>query len=663
MLIKRLLSIIIVLSSLSTQAQFGIKDSLLFLVEHAENDTTKANHYIELSQYFMRENPFEAAYYAEKAIKYHQEGNNRDGECRALTALGGAFARQGSLNEATAIMFEAIALAEDLNSSALKAIAYNNMGNIYLSLGEYESALQYLNMSHDLHEQMDNKQEMSDVLNNIGITYKYMDDYDKSREMYLQSMKLREETGDISGVADLYNNLALLFLRLDSTTIGYDSALVYFKHSLNLNLENNNYYGLCANYGNMSRIYMGLDKLDTALYYGLIGIDLAEDRGYRTILRNSVSNVQETYALLMDYENAYKYMVWYTGLNDSLNEEAQSKELAILESKHEIENLEKEAELNELALDASNKRNIIFIGGLSVAIVLVVIILLALRQKRKDNLLITAQRDRVHQQKKMVEQQKVLVEEKNKEILDSINYAKLLQDALLPDISPLNKHFCDSFVTYLPKDIVSGDFYWVAEPEKNVIAFAVGDCTGHGVPGALLTMMGQNYLHLGLTESEVTTPGKALGFIDKGFKQLLTGKEQDISGQGMDISMCAINTSSLELIYSGARNPLLLIRQGEIIEFKGDKRGIGESVEQGPFNDHILPLIKGDTIYLFSDGFVDQFGGSGGKKFKIKPFKELLVSIQTKTMSEQRELIESEFTTWKGDLEQIDDVCLMGVRI
>lgn len=654
---RHYLSICLVLFATASFAQIGEKDSLLNLAAHADHDTTRASYYLDLADHFIRESPYESQYYSEKALKLNRNAEYDVGTAQALTVLGGALARQGVYDGAIEVLLEAVELAEKVGKPTLRATAFNNLGNIYNRLGDYEKAITYLEESLEIHSTSGDKQLMSDVLNNLGVVYKYQYDYDKARELYMESMVLREEVGDASGVADLWNNLALLFIGKDSvTSADYDSAAVYFRYSMKVNLENNNYYGLSANYGNLSQVLRLKGDLDSAVHYALLGVDVSFNRGYRVILSNVLDNLYYAYELQGNYERSFYYLEWLSGLKDSLHEEAQSKEIARLESIQEIEQAEKEAELSALALESEEHKNMIFTVALALTGILVVIVLISLNQKRKDNKLIKQQRDDV-------QEQKILVEEKNKEITDSIQYAKLLQDALLPDTSPLNNHFESAFVLYLPKDIVSGDFYWVAEPVKDLIAFAVGDCTGHGVPGALLTMMGQNYLHHGLTEKSVDTPGKALGYIDSGFKTLLNSKESHLSGQGMDVAMCSIHLPSKQLTYSGARNPLLIIRDGEMIEFKGDKRGIGESSGSGPFSDHTFEIKKNDSIYLFSDGFVDQFGGAGGKKYKLKPFKELLLSLQGKPMSEQMEAIRNEFMTWKGELEQLDDVCLIGVQV
>ena len=255
--------------------------------------------------------------------------------------------------------------------------------------------------------------------------------------------------------------------------------------------------------------------------------------------------------------------------------------------------------------------------------------------------------------------QKLKLEIKNKEITDSINYARRIQQAILPPESKINNHLKNNFILYLPKDIVAGDFYWLEAKEDRVL-FAAADCTGHGVPGAMVSVVCNNALNRSVREYNLTDPGKILDKTREIVIQEFEKSDEEVK-DGMDIAICSLIGDKLE--YAGAHNPLWIIRNGEVLETKANKQPIGKFDKQLPYTTHTFELEKGDSIYIFSDGYVDQFGGVKGKKFKSKAFRELLISIQEKTMEEQRILIDEAFETWKGNLEQIDDVCVIGVRI
>ncbi len=268
-----------------------------------------------------------------------------------------------------------------------------------------------------------------------------------------------------------------------------------------------------------------------------------------------------------------------------------------------------------------------------------------------DNLLIELerQRDEIARQKK--------------EIIYSLQYASLIQSALLPTESALNHHLPDHFILYLPKDIISGDFYWVAE-KSNRILFAAADCTGHGVPGALMSILGITFLNEIIQEKCALKANRMLNQLrEKIMKALHQTGEVAKSKDGMDIALCIYAPDSGELQYSGANNPLYMIREKEMQEIRPDKMPIGISgTEELSFSNHTLKVLSGDIIYLFSDGFADQFGGPSGKKFKYRQFKELLLEIHQKPLEDQREILVTALGDWKGELEQVDDILILAVR-
>jgi len=271
-------------------------------------------------------------------------------------------------------------------------------------------------------------------------------------------------------------------------------------------------------------------------------------------------------------------------------------------------------------------------------------------------------RDNILFQKTIIEQKK-LVQEKQKEIIDSITYAKRIQEAILPPQNYWLNNLPESFILYKPKDIVAGDFYWMEKSgDGKFIFFAAADCTGHGVPGALVSVVCNNALNRSLLEFNLTDTGKIL---DKTRELVIEtfGKSDKEVKDGMDISLCRLNTATYELQWSGANNPLWLIRNNILTELKPDKQPIGNYMDQKPFTSHSISLERSDTFYVFTDGYADQFGGPKGKKFKYKQLQEELLAVQNKRMNSQQETLEKLFENWKNELEQIDDVCIIGVRV
>ena len=267
----------------------------------------------------------------------------------------------------------------------------------------------------------------------------------------------------------------------------------------------------------------------------------------------------------------------------------------------------------------------------------------------------------VEERTAVVEQQKYEIEEKNKDIVDSIKYAKRIQNTILPSNERMDEILKDYFVIYKPKDIVSGDFYW-ADLLDGKSYFSAIDCTGHGVPGAFVSIVGFNGLKRTVNEFKIREPGKILDKLTDIVVDTFTASESHLK-DGMDLSLCSLDYNNLILEYAGANNPLIIIRNGEVIEYKANKQPIGEFDDRQPFTNHKIQLEKGDCVFLFSDGYADQFGGPKGKKFKLKTLKNLFVKIAHLSPQKQKEELENSFNNWKGDIEQLDDVCLIGVKI
>ena len=302
------------------------------------------------------------------------------------------------------------------------------------------------------------------------------------------------------------------------------------------------------------------------------------------------------------------------------------------------------------------QKSIIWLSAIFLLIVSILGILAyrSYRLKNKANILIV-------QQKEEIEEQHEVLEEQHREITDSINYAKRIQDAILPPLKLVKGYMPDSFILYQPKDIVAGDFYWM-EGVNNLIIFAAADCTGHGVPGAMVSVVCHNAMNRAVREFMLVEPHEILNKTRDIVTETFEKSDEDVR-DGMDVALCTINTETNKLSFSGANNGLYFIRDGQLTQIKPDKQPIGRYDDAKPFTKHDMDLEKGDVIYTFSDGYADQFGGPKGKKFMYKPFRELLLSIHKKPMEEQQELLMNAFENWRGAMEQVDDVCVIGVRI
>jgi serine phosphatase RsbU (regulator of sigma subunit) len=343
--------------------------------------------------------------------------------------------------------------------------------------------------------------------------------------------------------------------------------------------------------------------------------------------------------------------------------------MAEMRTKYDVEKKQKENEIlqQKSALDQAklerneatrNKQSVIIYSILGLVLLFVVLLVVMFRsnvQRKKTNVQLTEQNAQIVLQKN-------IIEEKNKDITDSISYAKRIQEAILPPDKIIRQFLNESFVLYRPKDIVSGDFYWM-NPRNNKVLFAVVDCTGHGVPGAFVSIVGHNNLNRTVKEYNLVSPAAILDKLNELVEETFESSEASVA-DGMDISLCALDLDTHILEWAGANNPLWIIsKEGQFTEIKADKQPIGKYVDRKPFTNHQIPLKKGDTIYIFTDGYADQFGGPSGKKFKYSQLKDILISVKHLPMEKQKQFIHGKLDEWRGELEQVDDVCIIGMKV
>jgi serine phosphatase RsbU (regulator of sigma subunit) len=459
----------------------------------------------------------------------------------------------------------------------------------------------------------------------------------------------------------------------------YDKALPYFLEADGMLDEFSGSQAEATIKNNIAGVYLHQNRFDEAIELSTISLKLAQEIGALVDIRDAAETLYLAYLKKADFRRSLDMYVLYAESKDSIASEENLSEVVRQEYKfaYETKALQdsllkvEEKKLDQAELEAekakSDKRkqqSLFLLIGLLLAVVFGFFIYNRLRLTNK--------------QKTIIESQKVQVleafeklEEKNKEVLDSITYAKRIQSAILPSEELVKQCLNDSFIIYNPKDIVAGDFYWLEPVYRDgkdpLVLFAAADCTGHGVPGALVSVVCHNALNRAVREFGLTDPGKILdqtreiviSEFQKGTKKIDT-----ISAgikDGMDIALCAIDGD--QIYFAGANNPLWIVRDNEVISFKPDKQPIGNFDRLMPFTTHQFSLRKNDTIYIFTDGYVDQFGGEKGKKFKASNLKDLLLEIAGLPMNEQETRIIQEFEKWRGALEQIDDVCLIGARV
>lgn len=634
----------------------------------AEAYQRMANIYDDLSVYDT------ALTYISKAINLHSRLKEEDRLCNDYSIKGGIFYNLSQYNNSLDNYLIAIKYANRLKNRTDIARIYNSLGNIYKDMNNYtksfnyrmEAVRVYMNKKNPIQAALIYTNMVFDLFNMpdtslVAIHYNRKMQNDSIIRYAVFAYNVFDKENIPIGKAAVLGNVGLWFHKIGL----YDTALVCQKRCFEMYKEMNMTHDMSAALGDLSMVYVSQKKYDNAIESGLearklaLSVDniYALDQINRNLYKayKGKSNIvqalffHEQWKIINDSlrDEDEKRSVTTKGLNYEFNKRAMADSIAAAE----LRQSDKLKHENEIAVQRTYTYAGIF--GLVLMMVIALLAIKAYRQKKNDNLIIS--------------QQKQIVEEHQKEILDSIHYAKRIQSAILAKPEEIKEYLPESFLIYKPKDIVAGDFYFF-ETTSTHLFYAAADCTGHGVPGALVSVVCSNALSRCVKEFGLTNPGEILTKARELVLDTFKKSGQEVK-DGMDISFVSISKKELQkengmkIEWAGAFNPLWYSVEKEMKECKANKQPIGLNENPEPFTSHTLNLEKGNTFYLFTDGYADQFGGPKGKKFKYKKLEELLVKISVSPMDEQSEILVKEFETWRGELEQVDDVCIIGVRV
>ncbi len=638
--------------------------------------------------------------------------------------IGLTYYNKSDLNQAFQYYLMAMKIFETLNDEKGIAKTRQNIGLIYQDQLNYKAALLYFNKALDTYRKIDYKRGMAGVLNNIGIVYFFLNDKDKALDYYQQALVISEAIGSDHISSRLYGNIGLIYKGRGE----YELALKNLFRSLEIKEKLGEKKSIANSHNNIGGTYRFMGKYYEAIKHAFICINIAKEISSPDLCATGMLTLSQTYFAMGDFKNAYIYRDSSGTLNDSVYSKESAATIAEMETKYETEKKQQQIEIqqSQLArkdLEASRQRIVTysFIGGFILMIILATLAYINFRNKKKANIILTeqkliieekneelkqqneeiqAQRDEISSQRDLVVSQKKDIEVIHDKLTSSIRYARLIQQAALPTSEFMQQVVPDHFILYKPRDIVSGDFYWVTIKKRFLLA-AVGDCTGHGVPGAFMCMLGISALNDIVAQTEDPQPSVLLGKLRENIIRSLKQQsyniektddtEQNFSLEsqgikdGMDISLIAIDLETNTLHFAGANNPLYIVSSQQsavdsrdnpcglmtddcrLIEIKPDKMPIAVHVSMNPFAQQTYQLEKGDTAYLFSDGYADQFGGRNGKKFMYSNFKKLLTEINDRSMEEQRSVLSKTIESWinSGAIlgEQTDDITVLGVRI
>lgn len=597
-------------------------------------------------------------------------------------------------------LIQAYEKSKKTKNSDLKANLCNGIAGQYYQLGKAEEAIKYFYKSLEIFENKKDTGRIVMLLRNISLAYEGLKDFVRTKQLLYRSLDLSLAVKDSNMISSSYGSLGAMYQNM----LQFDSALICNNRTLSYMPANIDTDSKGIAYGNLGVIYKAQKKYAEAKASYLKAADLfKKNNSYRLI---TISNINlgelcivnkefnkalgfysealkqsetsgeldiltaihkgkyEAFYGMKDYKSALDEYGKARVLEDSMKKEQDLTKILRMESEYEVGKKQKENEVlkaqNKVketlvkVAEENERKTKIFLYSALFVIVLIMVLAVLLYKGLKEN----------KEKTKIISEQKHIVEEKNKDITDSINYAKKIQEAILPSKELKYELFPDAFVFFKPRDIVSGDFYWYTEKNGKRIITAV-DCTGHGVPGAFMSMIGNTFLTEIIEGKGVTQPSEILSelryLVIKALKQ---SDDMTENKDGMDMAILCFDDKNKTVEYAGANNPMWMFRNGECIEYKGDKRPIGYYRGQGlPFTNHKIDYIKGDCFYIFTDGYADQFGGPNGKKLKYKQLMQFLTSIQNQPMLEQEKILNERFNDWKGSLDQIDDVLIIGVRV
>lgn len=626
-----------------------------------------------------------------KEIEIRESLNDMEGVAMASHNLGRTHRTIGNYQLALELYQKSLTLSEKLNDKKFIAANCNDIGLVYENLSRsmlavkenemnYKKALDFHEIALSIYKEYDDKPKIALSLNNIANCYSRLavnqfvekygevwedslyltsssdisNTFGKAFDYYAQALAIFEEIKETPQILNVNVNLGSHY----TYTRNWAKAKEHLNKGLRLAKELNSSYNLAIALFHLGESMFRQKNFEVAEQNLLQSLRISEDIGVKDFAMHSNQKLAKIYEQTGNLPLALKHLKAYNLIKDEIFSENSQKAITEMQTKYETEKKEQELKLmknqDELQKSTIQRQRLMIglaVGGFLVILAFSVLLINMVRQKQRAN--------------KVLEEKNELISHQKQEITDSIRYASRIQNAVLPSATLLSESLKEHFVLFLPRDIVSGDFYWFTKQGDKVVLVAA-DCTGHGVPGAFMSMLGVSFLYEIVNKENILQPSQILNKLRELIKVTLsqTGKQNE-QKDGMDISLSVLDLKNMKLEWAGAFNSLYLVRNGELVEYKADKMPIAIHInDHQSFTNHEIQLVPGDTFYMYSDGFSDQFGGPDGRKFMSKRFKQFLVDINSLSLDEQKERLLNEHLTWKGEhYEQVDDIIVFGVRV
>ncbi len=642
-----------------------------------------------------------------KILKIALVNKDTDGVFFGYSSIGGVNYYKGKYNESLKNYHKALKIAEQINDSFLLGQMYHNIGMVHDDIGNVERGFSYYNKALKIFKVINIPEWLGVCYNSLASVYVLKKDYKKGLEFYKKSIIYFKKANDSNGEGMVYANIGELKLK----TKQINEAEEYFLKSIKISKSANDKMAITSTYLNMADMLYQLKIFYKSIEYTKKSLKYSLEGNYLALQREAYALLKDNYFGLGNYRLSVLYSDSLSLMTDSIFNKEKFESIEEMESKYQIaqnklkiDNLEKDHALQKERIAKQNIYLYTFIFGFLIVLIFLIFIFRLFKSKQKVNNELKAHQhivlekneelnqlvEEVTAQKDEIETQREKLIDINSEITQSIAYAEQIQNSILPKKEILAQTLSDNFIFFKPKDIVSGDFYWFTKVDNKLIITIV-DCTGHGVPGAFMSMLGASLLREIIIKEKVTEPAQILNILRTEVISALQqkgtiGEQKD----GMDMALITLNLDTLEMQYAGANNPLYIISNSELqisgeenstniklfdssksknkkskllFEVKPDKMPISHFVRMNSFKTKTIQLAKGDSIYLFSDGYPDQFGGAKNRKFKYKPFKQLFIDIVDKPMHEQKTILKDIISNWQGNNAQVDDITIIGLKI
>lgn len=646
----------------------------IYRAEQDSSGMAQAFYDISFSCYLSNNYPI-ASEYCSKAVSINRSMGKKLPLARSLSLLCEIQNYANNNTLASQNCYEALRIFDELGGKSYKPALYNTMGSINYDLKNYDQARESFMMAIDLASELALDYELSNAYLSMGEVMNAIEKYDNALDYFKRALLIDRDNEDDEGVSYVYLNMGKTFIQQGEP----ERALPLLEDAL-LTAEDHSDILMQGKVSlELGKAYYDLQEMDQAFSYLNRSLRHAKRVGTGHLLQECYLNMAKYYYSIGEYENAFAYDKFHDLEKERLYEAQSAKRIAEMATLYELDEKEQQISLLEQRnkiqeLQANERRMVNY--GLILGMILLsgigMVLYSKYQLKNRANQELEAQKEAINEQKGEIEKQRdeivvksKLLEESKQDITDSIMYAKRIQLSLLPERERLKHLFPDSFVFFRPKDIVSGDFYWIHEVGEKVIV-AVLDCTGHGVPGAFMTVLANSILNELVLENCVNSPNVILSVMDTKIREALHQDQQheDVSSDGLDMAVCMIDRQNMEMCYSGAKMCMYLAQQGELKQLNPNRHSLGgrHSTDKS-FSNQCLQLSHGDMIYMASDGFQDQFGGPKDKKFLKTNFRSLLSRVQQESTPRQSQVVQEVYERWKGEQVQTDDVLVLGLRV